>query len=174
MAESRLEGIISGEVTNGIVNVLGEDQKVPQSRLDVLIGDLIEKVDDLIEKVDDLDDLNTYSTDEKVVGTWIDGKPIYRKTIVQRLTDATQAGSYLYNHNIDNFDIAIRVEFMLRNTADNVSVVPQLIPISSTGAGGPMSIRLHAFFPTNFQIDVGGNRSGFEVLLTVYYTKTTD
>ena len=29
----------------------------------------------------DLKDMNVYSTEEKIVGTWIDGKPIYRKVI---------------------------------------------------------------------------------------------
>ena len=28
-----------------------------------------------------IENLTTYSTEEKVVGTWIDGKPIYRKVI---------------------------------------------------------------------------------------------
>ena len=29
----------------------------------------------------DLKDMNVYSTEEKIVGTWIDGKPIYRLVI---------------------------------------------------------------------------------------------
>lgn len=30
----------------------------------------------------DLKDMNVYSTEEKIVGTWIDGKPIYRKVLL--------------------------------------------------------------------------------------------
>lgn len=29
----------------------------------------------------DLKDMNVYSTEEKIVGTWIDGKPIYRRVL---------------------------------------------------------------------------------------------
>lgn len=36
----------------------------------------------------DLKDMNVYSTEEKIVGTWIDGKPIYyrHKNIIYRCT----------------------------------------------------------------------------------------
>ena len=54
-----------------------------------------------------VDNKLTYSTDEKVVGTWIDGKPLYRKTIVfpngnsGTLTPVTYT---LSNYNISNVD----------------------------------------------------------------------
>lgn len=37
------------------------------------------RVQDVLEEVDGR--LNSYSTTEKVIGTWIDGKPIYQKTV---------------------------------------------------------------------------------------------
>ena len=37
-----------------------------------------------------LDELSDYSTEEKVIGTWIDGKPIYRKVINFNLGETTQ------------------------------------------------------------------------------------
>lgn len=42
----------------------------------------------------DLKDLNIYSTEERIVGTWIDGKPIYRKVV---LVDNTQADFASYH-----------------------------------------------------------------------------
>ena len=41
-----------------------------------------------------------YSTEEQVIGTWIDGKPLYRKTI-KFIGDITNETSI--KHNIDNF-----------------------------------------------------------------------
>ena len=52
-----------------------------------------------------VDEKNTYSTSEKVVGTWIDGKPIYRKIVdIGSLTNGTQK---VVNHNI-NIETPIR------------------------------------------------------------------
>lgn len=40
--------------------------------------------------------VNDYSTSEKIVGTWIDGKPIYQKTFVTTLPDAETFGTVVY------------------------------------------------------------------------------
>lgn len=47
-----------------------------------------------------------YSTDEQVVGTWIDGKPIYQKTFTSVLPTATTMGSIVYSY----IDIGAQVE----------------------------------------------------------------
>lgn len=48
--------------------------------------------------------INEYSTKEKIVGKWIDGKPIYRKTIfVSSLPN--NADPKEYSHNITNMNI---------------------------------------------------------------------
>ena len=44
---------------------------------------------------------DNYSTEEKVVGTWIDGKPLYQKTITFTPTTNTET---TYKHNIENVD----------------------------------------------------------------------
>lgn len=43
---------------------------------------------------------NIYSTDEKVIGTWIDGKPLYRKVV----THSTFTTGSMVDHNIQNVD----------------------------------------------------------------------
>ena len=56
----------------------------------------------------DLKDMNVYSTEEKIVGTWIDGKPIYRKVLVTSfLINGEEIGwggleSNVTSLNIDN------------------------------------------------------------------------
>lgn len=44
----------------------------------------------------------TYSTEEQVIGTWIDGKPLYRKTISAYIEKRNQA--YKIAHNIENVE----------------------------------------------------------------------
>lgn len=48
-----------------------------------------------------LSDILTYSTDEKVVGTWIDGKPLYRKVY----STTSKANIDLSNLNYDYIEI---------------------------------------------------------------------
>lgn len=43
--------------------------------------------------------LHTYSATETIVGTWIDGKPLYRKVITY---SKTGGGDFSFNHNIAN------------------------------------------------------------------------
>ena len=48
--------------------------------------------------------INEYSTKEKIVSKWIDGKPLYRKTIfVSSLPNNEDAKEY--SHNIKNMNI---------------------------------------------------------------------
>jgi hypothetical protein len=50
-----------------------KDETAPNGNTKTRIGDAI---------LESSKQANTYSTDETVIGTWIDGKPIYRKVIV--------------------------------------------------------------------------------------------
>lgn len=45
--------------------------------------------------------MNTYSTDEIRIGTWIDGKPIYRKVIARNITATNHTTISLSSLNID-------------------------------------------------------------------------
>lgn len=57
--------------------------------------------DNIEDAIDDVDEKFNYSTTEKVVGTWIDGKPIYQKTFVGNW--ANDASIILNDESIDNF-----------------------------------------------------------------------
>lgn len=45
---------------------------------------------------------NNYSTDEQKIGTWIDGKPLYRKCF--KYSGTEWQNGYFINHNIANVD----------------------------------------------------------------------
>lgn len=107
---------------------------------------------------------NVYSTEEKVVATWIDGRPIYQKTIA-----FTFVGSSTVIVDIsDNIDIVLYAYAYAKNSKYmyNISMYTQ-------GQGGqflydynnPNKLRIKN---TNPDFD---NSSGY---LTVQYTKTTD
>lgn len=57
---------------------------------------------------------STYSTSEQVVGTWIDGKTIYRKVITKTISGIPVSDN-TFAHNVANFDdlVEMRVLFNL-------------------------------------------------------------
>ena len=54
---------------------------------------------------DYLDNLNEYSTEETVIGKWIDGKPLYQKVITFDNTISISYDDNTFIHNISNIDI---------------------------------------------------------------------
>lgn len=111
----------------------------------------------------ELKDMNVYSTEEKIVGTWIDGKPIYRKVIVTTFGLPSDGRKTL---TLSNFGV------------NNVET-----PISSTiisSDGGSLGIRdinvLTSFKPTALDIATtsGYSLNSGEQKIILEYTKTTD
>lgn len=58
-----------------------------------------------------VEDSSIYSTEETKVGTWIDGKPIYRKVIEYSTQPAS--GNNTFNHGILNVDKFIDIETII-------------------------------------------------------------
>lgn len=54
----------------------------------------------------------SYSTEEQVIGKWIDGKPLYRKVISHTITGSSQEKE---PHNISNIDRVISIKNSLIN-----------------------------------------------------------
>ena len=109
-----------------------------------------------------------YSTTEQVIGTWVDGKPLYEKTI--------EFGSLPNNtvknvaHNISNIKkvICISGYASLPNT---LIVMP--LPYANPGnTSAQVGVIINN---SNIEITSGSDRSGFtESYITIRYTKTTD
>lgn len=107
-----------------------------------------------------------YSTTEHTVGTWIDGKPIYRKTINTGALPNNTSKSVA--HNIANLGQIVRYEGCALQSSDG-TMLP--IPYADISAAG--SVCLYAG-RTHIYLAAGANRSGFSGYVTLYYTKTTD
>ena len=106
-----------------------------------------------------------YSTEERQVGTWIDGKPLYQKTI--------DVGSFPNNaskqvaHNITNLGFVSLI--LLTATDGNGAYVS--IPFTSNS----LSFQISCYISGEYiRIDAFSNRSAFSGYATIQYTKTTD
>lgn len=137
--------------------------------------------------------MNEYSTDEKVVGTWIDGKPIYQRTFVDTAptttTDGTLVEKYISMGTSIDKVISIKSvressgyawgEFPLTNPA---SITTDTIS-SKTVVTSVKNLMMMAFVFDNDatsnanKIRVTNNCvawSDIPIYITIQYTKTTD
>lgn len=132
-----------------------------------------------------------YSTTEQVVGEWIDGRPIYEKTVEVTTPTVTEAGISMYN-SIQlgvSIDIAIMCK-VITSTSDGTNIIiPDVygnratVTISGTQVYSNAALSIRAFVRTNSYssdpntITIGtnstafSNRSGYAI---VQYIKTTN
>lgn len=115
--------------------------------------------------------LNTYSTEEKVIGTWIDGKPLYRKVVpvvISNITDTTISNIKIA-HNIANMKFGF-VEMATKDisTGDTYSY-------GSSGYINATNNRTQ-WFLNKTEISASTNRSADNGTwyVSICYTKTTD
>lgn len=107
---------------------------------------------------------NEYSTDEKIVGTWIDGKPIYQKTV--NIGSLPNAGTKEIAHGITSLDKVISSGGIAVNSSYNLTI-PR---ISSNSA---YNIYLLAVTATDIQVNAPFNASDYTGYITLQYTKTS-
>lgn len=104
---------------------------------------------------------DVYSTDEIVIGKWINDKPIYRK-VLDLGSVTTIIGTSHFNHNISNFDVLvnfnIKAYFQSQNAWYNWWEAYQAMTVDVT------QIHIHTSAATTFS----------QVYITLEYTKTTD
>ena len=122
-----------------------------------------------------------FSTTEHRIGTWIDGKPLYRKTFV---TTTQLAGEVLqfFDNNIDKIWINLSESFITanKNTAQASVVYYPLIYFTNLNG---------SYVRTNLQVkynspnwkyfvymnsNYGDDFNGKTVYITIEYTRTTD
>lgn len=114
--------------------------------------------------------LTTYSTEEVKTGeTWIDRKPIYKKTI-QFTTSAT--GKHSIKHNISNLDTVIEGKGSAKDLSGTFYMFPMSAAVDNVSA---WSISIQNVDKTYFYFFRGTSVTGtITSYVTLYYTKTTD
>ena len=111
---------------------------------------------------------NIYSTDEKVIGQWIDGKPLYQKTLSCGALPNNTTSSI--NHNIDNIDYVTNFYGTAKDTGGSFIHFDACAVGSSTTADTQLLVN-----STIIRFKTGTDRSSFtESYVTLQYTKTTD
>ena len=106
-----------------------------------------------------------YSTSEKIVGTWIDGKPLYQKTV--SLGNLPNATSKNVAHGISNLSYVTSLE----GTA--VRIAGTFAAHSMNMNDGTMRINTK-IVGDNIVISTASDLSSFIGNVTIQYTKTTD
>ena len=152
---SALETVV-GDSTSGLVKDVDD--------LETVVGD---STSGLVKDVDELKGATAtiYSTTEKIIGEWIDGKPIYQKTIYFGALPNSTSKSVA--HGISNFDKLLRLFGTLDGGALQ-SVIPLSYPDGITYNVGAYVTS------TDVVIKTGTDRTSDTAYVTIQYTKTTD
>ncbi len=103
-----------------------------------------------------------YSTTEKIVGTWIDGKPLYEKTIVG--TSPSSIGDYATD--LTNIDFCMLKDCIIQGGFGyslNIAYQDNYVDIKTDGTS------IYFYYPTGDNVFT--NKPFFA---TIQYTKTTD
>lgn len=113
-----------------------------------------------------------YSTNERVVGTWIDGKPLYQKTVDMGAIPSGAQNGYNMTTGLTNVDTYFVVNHFSQNGC-------QLPYITGTGEHGSNVAGFWYMDSTSktpkYQLYTSSDRSGFgHLYATLRYTKTTD
>ena len=114
-----------------------------------------------------------YSTDEKVVGIWIDGKPIYQKVIPVTLTSALR---YEVNHNVPNLEHFISISGIIYALDKTITYGNFCVPLPCLDLNSNPENAGEILIDENEKIILAfkGNWTGWTAFIKIKYTKTTD
>lgn len=146
--------------------------KTIKTKFNKLVDDLNEL--DLPEVCETVEKSTEYSTEEKKVGTWVDGKPIYRKVYKGTLSEVNT--SLLIPINVEDWDEVITLKGMLKIPSKNLRIsIPGVVYNQNTLQGLQLQIidRNSGWQPNKFYI-VTPNNEFTDYMVIFEYTKTTD
>jgi hypothetical protein len=118
-------------------------------------------------------DLNeSYSADEARVGTWIDGKPLYQRTLEITVAVTTTYGDVIIPHGIPNILQAVEMKGVVTSWTSLGLIAPSCLPMEYNGS----KIFCNAWFGNmNIHSYNQGNVAGsYAAKVTLKYTKNTD
>lgn len=117
-----------------------------------------------------VNELNTYSTEEVRIGTWIDGKPLYRKVIV--VTGIQASGAKSVVHNISNLGNVTNISgsVILNYDTENFK---RKVPLSQLPASWNTFINIGET-AVIINRTTSGSKLDIIIQIVLEYTKTTD
>lgn len=120
----------------------------------------------LVGAINEVNNQFNYSTEEIKVGTWINDKPIYKKTISKN--NFAIADNATFNHGIQNIDDIVSVD----GTFYTKPELRRFPLIAHSGAS--LGIIADATKISFSGDDTWGASTTRYIYITLYYTKTTD
>ena len=106
-----------------------------------------------------------YSTEEQVIGTWIDGRALYEKTF--NVGDISSGTGKDITHNISNFGHLVKVDGYGVENNGNCVPIPFVDNVDTYQ-------RYFRITPTLFTIGAGNNASALtDCYITIRYTKSS-
>ena len=119
-----------------------------------------------------------YDTNEREVGCWIDGKPLYQKTVHISALPSTPFVETTYSHGIADIDTLCNIYGVARWSSGGITNVGARIYITGqTSSSSYIPLNGSWQFQcnkTNIIICVAQDRSSISADVTIQYTKTTD
>lgn len=112
-----------------------------------------------------------YSTNEQVIGTWIDGKPLYER-VVQINSLPADTNTTAYPHGISDIDTICDYDFIIHWSNGNTAKADRIQMFSGAfQANGAIAVFVN---DTNISVSCGQDRSALSGDCIIRYTKTTD
>lgn len=110
-----------------------------------------------------------YSTNEQVIGTWINGKPLYRKTIYDT-TGISANTNKIIDTNTPNIGIITKIDAILSSSDKTTYRNINMYNLEATNISTSM------YMKTNGIITIRSNDSwgSPNIIVSFEYTKTTD
>ena len=118
-----------------------------------------------------LNTINSFSTEERVIGTWFDGRKLYSKDVTF-ISSIHSSESNQFAHGISNADMVLIDRAWIFNTATYISYHLPITLYNSSTSEDKLSIKADR---KNITFNVGtGWGEGWQKIIRLVYTKTTD
>ena len=118
---------------------------------------------------------SSYSTSEvKTSATWIDGKPIYKKTFVVLIPSS--GNTVTFQHEINNLGFFVKTEGVAMGSNGTTARFLPDFYINDDNISGVFGCAIYGGSLSSGSVDItyGSWYRGGTVYATLYYTKTTD
>ena len=139
---------------------------------------LVNAINEVNNKTDIVDNKLNYSSNEIIVGKWIDNKPLYRKVISSNNLTPTSPNYLNIAHGISNLDKIVSLKTIAKTSADTFFDFNNYTWYDDTLGESSFTSTLHVFIDTqNIIVDYQGTHY-IDYVTNAYfileYTKTTD
>lgn len=146
---------------------------MPAEDVDEVI-DVYPTAGNLVSIVNAFNKSDLYSTEEKMIGQWTDGKPLYQKTFVRQFPEFSSEGLVNVDLSNLNVDIVVKMEQLLIRPNDDEIYETR---VNSALVNNNVVSNKIIYISSDHHIDITSNRTSDSlstIYLTVQYTKVTD